>query len=223
MEENNKKELYLALLKSQSEYPKISKGTLAHKHKYATYDQVLEIVRPILNANGLYMEQPTHYDIEGNKILETRIIHVSTGQMSTSVVALVIDESKGLSKYQEEGSCMTYNRRYQLMSLLGLCAEDDDNDGQSIKKSTYSENKNKSGNISSGPSGTGITISSAPNILEELITNKQWEYLCTLLDEHEEGDNIEKEILKEYKISSLNQLTKTQATAWLDSLSEKDK
>ena len=73
------KELYKALSKARAEFPKIVKDSQGQRGKYAKLPDVLEVVVPVLEKNGLYLEQPTVWR-DGFAMLNTRIIHIETGQ-----------------------------------------------------------------------------------------------------------------------------------------------
>lgn len=93
------------------------------KSKYADLNTHLEAVEPVLAEYGLLLLQPVNNTQLGNTV-ESRIIHVKSGQFVSSEMNLV-----GETDMQKAGSAVTYARRYTLGSLLSLQAIDDDGEG----------------------------------------------------------------------------------------------
>jgi len=94
------------------------------KKSYADLNAIIEAVEPILLENGLLLLQP----IQGNSVC-TQIIDIDSGVMVESCMEL----PQGLNP-QQQGSAITYYRRYTLQSTLSLQAVDDD--GTAASKST---------------------------------------------------------------------------------------
>ena len=84
-------------------------------YKYATLDDVISVTKPLLQAAGLMITQP----MSGNELV-TKLIHASTGQELVSTLPLGNPE-----RSQDLGSRITYLRRYQISSMLGLSLEPD--------------------------------------------------------------------------------------------------
>jgi len=87
---------------------------------YADINVIIKVLKPILIAEKLYFTQP----IINNKVYT--IIHDSDSEAEYPAK----DEREGIeivsTKPQERGSEITFYRRYGLVSLFGLEAEDDD-------------------------------------------------------------------------------------------------
>jgi len=98
------------------------------KSNYADLNSHLDVVEPLLAANGLLLTQPVDNTELGN-LVESTIYHVKSGQFITSSMRLV-----GEVDMQKVGSAVTYARRYTLGSLLGMKAEDDDANNASGKQ-----------------------------------------------------------------------------------------
>ncbi len=91
---------------------------------------MIEAVEPVLLENGLLLLQPV---INGKVI--TQIIDVETGEKIESILTLDTNLNS-----QQQGSQITYFRRYTLQSLMSLQAEDDDaNTASKVKKPTLSD------------------------------------------------------------------------------------
>lgn len=121
-----------ALLKSQKEMPNVSKDSdnpFFHS-KYASLTAVLDVVKPVLNANGIVIIQNP---IEGKDglgclALETILLHESGESISSiSVVPLAKGDA------QAWGSALSYAKRYSLAAMTGLATEDDDGQRASHK------------------------------------------------------------------------------------------
>jgi hypothetical protein len=103
---------------------KVTKNATSHHSKYANLNAIIEAVEPILLENGLLLLQP----IQGNSVC-TQIIDIDSGAKVESCMEL----PAGMNP-QQQGSAITYYRRYTLQSTLSLQSVDDD--GASASKST---------------------------------------------------------------------------------------
>jgi hypothetical protein len=121
--------LYSALLAAQRAMGPLTKNAQnPHlKNKYADLSAVLTTIEQPLWENGLVMVQrfdgvdgPDGHSIP---VLITELVHAESGQSVKSTALLLCKEP---NDPQKMGSAITYYRRYSLMSLLGLTAEDDD-------------------------------------------------------------------------------------------------
>lgn len=119
-------EVFTAFCKAQSEFPQIEKNVKG-QYKYAGLSNILQKVIPVLTKNNLMLIQY----ISRDNILHTRIAHV-TGQFFESQFKIPIpneEDHKGKVYIQEVGTRRTYTRRYELITLLGICP-DEDTDGR---------------------------------------------------------------------------------------------
>ncbi len=125
-------ELIAALSKAQGEFAEIkktgeghvkgmSKGGKAYdyKYKYATLAAIRESVQPALSGNELAVTQPI-VPWNNGWALETCLAH-SSGQFVRSWIPVNMGGSP-----QELGSLLSYFRRYQLSTMLGVAADADD-------------------------------------------------------------------------------------------------
>jgi ERF superfamily protein len=96
-------------------------------NKYVPLEQLIEKVLPVLNEHGFALVQlPTVLD--GHPALETRLVHYGGETISATMLLLCAKDDP-----QGQGSAITYARRYSLMSLLGLSADQDD-DAEATRK-----------------------------------------------------------------------------------------
>jgi hypothetical protein len=116
------KEMIPDLIKAQKALrPVLKKGTNPHFHSdYAEYQDVIEEIKKVLNANNLWISHPTHF--EGEKlIMETIIVHTS-GEWVSSELPVInkVGTDQGL------GSSITYTKRYSSEALMGVSTTGDD-------------------------------------------------------------------------------------------------
>lgn len=97
------------------------------KNDYATLDNIVDEVRPILAKHGVVVMQFPGGDGE-NYTLSTLLIHESGEWIESPQLTMkpVKNDPQGI------GSCTTYARRYSLSAMLSLnTGEDDDGEGAS--------------------------------------------------------------------------------------------
>lgn len=114
-----------ALAKAQGELKNIEKGKVNphFKSRYADIADGLEVIRPVLSKHALSVVQVTTVNADtGMFYLVTRLMH-SSGQWIEATYPLPV------GKAQEQGSAITYARRYSLFSLVGTAGTDEDDDG----------------------------------------------------------------------------------------------
>jgi hypothetical protein len=101
----------------------IQKGSKAQVgtriYKYADLKDVWEAVKPVLAQNGLTVVQSPSIAQGGYSFVTT--IHHKSGESIKESMPFII----GKDDPQSIGSAITYYRRYMLMSMLGLVADDD--------------------------------------------------------------------------------------------------
>lgn len=121
------KPVYEALAKVQEDIPDLVKdATNPHfGSKFISLPALLDQVLPIFRKHDLMLLQPPT-NIGGTPALTTLIVHTKTGATLSFTTPLVMAKADA----QGHGGAITYMRRYALMSLLGLVADEDD-DGNS--------------------------------------------------------------------------------------------
>lgn len=110
-------ELTKALIKFHADVDKIEKNARANYGRFADLANVLSTITPPLVKNGLVITQSFLEDS-----LVTTLRHTS-GETINSTVKLVIQDGRNAT--QEWGKAVTYQRRYQIVCLLGLVADMD--------------------------------------------------------------------------------------------------
>jgi len=125
-------ELYKALLKAKQKLPVIAKtktaniqhnGGGSHRYSYADLADVDSQATPVLADEGLLVDFEMHKSDDGTQILTGMLIHPESGGFKTSEW-----EVTGRIP-QDQGSSITYGRRYLIGILTGIIT-DDDTDGR---------------------------------------------------------------------------------------------
>lgn len=108
-----------------------------YKYAYAPLDEILNATRPALSENGLAIIQTTD-EGDGGVLLKTSLIH-SSGQW--------YDSYKYLGRFEDPqkfGGALTYYRRYEISTILGVSSEeDDDANGVTGNEAQYKQKQAK--------------------------------------------------------------------------------
>jgi len=110
----------------------INKDKEAHGYSYATLDQIMDKLAPILHEHGLLVFHQTDWDTEEKcSYLKTTILNVNNPD--EKITSLTYLDSTitlpGQNKVMVIGSMITYYRRYHVTSLFGLTTETDTDAG----------------------------------------------------------------------------------------------
>jgi len=127
-----------ALMKAQGNFPSIEKKTTAYNYKYATLDQILDLVRGPLSDEGILIVQPSTVDHEGISVQKTQLYHCESGESVTSELRLMDQGGP-----QDRGSEITYMRRYSLLNVCGIFPVDEDTDGKEAQDRSKATPKRK--------------------------------------------------------------------------------
>lgn len=119
-------QLYPALLAALREMGPVRKEARGNFGRYANLDTVLDAVTDPLHNHGIILTQTFDSNHDGTPVLVTRLIHAASGDTLGGSVPVV---AKDMQDPQKVGAAITYYRRYSILAILGLTAEDDD--GQS--------------------------------------------------------------------------------------------
>ena len=104
------------IAKIQQEIGVMQKDTKGYNYKYFDINQLLEKLEPICKKHKVLLTQP----IRGNDLV-TEIHDLDSEEVFSGSMSL----PEGV-KPQDMGSAITYYRRYSIVSLFGIQAEDDD-------------------------------------------------------------------------------------------------
>lgn len=139
----------VALVKFNGEVSKIGKDSENphFKNAYASLDNIIDEIRPILQKHGLSIMQFPGGDGE-RFTMTTMLLHESGEWIESQPIVMkpVKNDPQGI------GSCTTYARRYSLSAFLSLnTGEDDDGEGASGERNTApNNNSTRQSNASSG-------------------------------------------------------------------------
>ena len=122
--------LAAALVKAQADFRPAPKDSAnpAFRSRYADLATVVETVRPVLAKHGLGFLQPVTSNEDGSITVTTIIVHASGETLASPGVT--VRPAKGDA--QSVGSAITYARRYDLSSLLGIVTDDDDDGNAAV-------------------------------------------------------------------------------------------
>jgi hypothetical protein len=121
---SNPSGIWAAILEFQSDPPVLKKTKAGHQSKYADMVQINEVVLPRLNKLGItYTALPTMTEDEKFR-LRYELRHVPSGETIVGFYPLKMSENP-----QHMGSATSYARRYALLAVLDIAAEDEDDDG----------------------------------------------------------------------------------------------
>ncbi len=105
--------------KFQQECPVIPLDSTAqigkYSFKYASLGSILKIVRPLLHNSNMIV----HWHCEESGAVICRIEHVSSHLLESTCLIKSSDDPK------QQGAAITYAKRYSLVALLGIVAEED--------------------------------------------------------------------------------------------------
>lgn len=186
--------LFEALAKAQMdmEVAKTDSTNPFFKSNYADLASIVKASRPFLTKNGLSVAQRIRPNEAGQLHLFTRLCH-SSGQWMESMMPVIPPKND----IQTIGSYITYLRRYNYASIVGVVASGEDDDGETAmvtprKRSNVNHNSNK-------------------------ITKAQLEVLSNELDGHEE---ILESLLSGFNIGKLADLLSSHYTKCISRIRE---
>jgi hypothetical protein len=104
---------------TDAENPFFKRGGKASR--YATLKSVIDTVRPTLKKFGLVVTQRNIFR-DGMFGVQTTLTHLESGESYTSEFLAPLDKQSA----QGVASILTYARRYEYFTILGLTPEDDD-------------------------------------------------------------------------------------------------
>ena len=213
-------ELTKALIQFHKDVDKIEKNARANYGKFADLANVLSTVTPALLKNDLVLVQ----EFDGDK-LYTVLRHIS-GEFISSGCNLIISE--GRNKTQEWGKAVTYQRRYAIVSLLGLVA-DMDMDGAMLEDAKPEPAKPKSKPKPAAAKNPVAKKAAAPvaDPADQPLMKEEVDAILEILigvrkEDMSKFEKIQKEFLDHFKIASDCRLSESITThAHLSFLNER--
>ena len=127
------------------------------KSSYANLNAVREAVLPAMNANGISVLQPT-VQIDGKSFVETVLLHES-GEFISSLTEVVVAKANDA---QQQGSGISYARRYGLQSLANIGADDDDGESAVGRGSSRAMTSSAQASVSTAAANNVDKLEEAP-------------------------------------------------------------
>lgn len=131
-----------AMAKALAEIPSFEESQAGYNFKYATFESINEVVKPILSRHGLFVTFKTTF-IEGGVTVIAKVTHEQGATEETQGV-FPFDKTGQKNNIQAVGSAISYGKRYMMNALLNISTHgEDDNAFKSQKqdKQGYSQIK----------------------------------------------------------------------------------
>lgn len=103
-------------------------GTRVGSYSYAKWEDMDEVIRPVLHRFGFALSFYTRAGEGGRIILGGRLLHID-GHSETAERYIRSDTGPGRNDLQAEGSGQSYAKRYTAEALLNIVRRDEDDDG----------------------------------------------------------------------------------------------
>lgn len=116
-----------AMAAMQTELPSIAERGQAHAGQYATLEDIVDTVRPILQRHGFAVSFRIETQERGIQI--TGVLMHKDGHREATSMLLPADTSGSKNAVQAFGSSTSYGRRYVLCALLNITTRGQDDDG----------------------------------------------------------------------------------------------
>jgi len=117
----------------QGEIPTVVERGKTDKAAYATLEDIVETVRPILTRHGFALSHRTEWPATGIVKIVGILAH-RLGHQRESEFITPADSGPGRNAIQALGSAVTYGRRYTTNDLLGIVTRKMDDDGRGAGK-----------------------------------------------------------------------------------------
>lgn len=121
-----------AMVEALAEIPSFEESTDGYNFKYATFESINKVVKPILAKHGLFVNFTTNFQDGG--VFVTAIITHKDGHREQSTGLYPFDTSGQKNQIQAVGSAISYGKRYQQNALLNISTHGEDDDGFASEK-----------------------------------------------------------------------------------------
>lgn len=133
--ENATNQAFNDFIEVQKELPKIKKSKqvklAGRSYSYASLEDIIEVVRPILNKHHFALSQQVCSDDKGHLGVRTVLMHTSGTVLKSDLVTIPLPNQGNIC--QAAGSARTYLCRYSLSSFLCV-ADTEDDDASSYER-----------------------------------------------------------------------------------------
>jgi len=132
--------IFQAQIEMQSTLTDVGKDKEGYGYKYASFDSIVQHIRPLLSAQGLGFIQTSTSN--GDYIgVTTRLIHKSGEWVEDTFTMPLVTLAK-MNNYQVAGSAITYLKRYGLSAIVGIAVDEDiDASGEQAKPEPKQQHK----------------------------------------------------------------------------------
>jgi len=118
-----------AMAMMQDELPSIAERGKAHNTKYATFEDINDVAKPIMKRHGFAVSFRVH-NIQGG-IEVTGVLMHKGGHREETTMTLPLDTSGSKNAVQAVGSSVSYGKRYVMSAMLNITTRGQDDDGES--------------------------------------------------------------------------------------------
>lgn len=122
----------------------IIKATEAYGYHYAELKDIIKAITPLLHKHKIWYHQYTGYELTALRNTVVTSIYCIDDEEDCVVSRTLVDPEAtigGMTRFMVEGSAITYFKRYHLIAMLNLIADEDhDAGGKRTKKSPQSSN-----------------------------------------------------------------------------------
>lgn len=118
-----------AFAEMQASLPEVAERGKTDRTHYATLEDIIQAVRPVLAAHGFALSHETEWPDDKH----VRVIGILThraGHSRRSVFLAAADASGSKNAIQALGSSISYGRRYTTADLLNIATRKQDDDGE---------------------------------------------------------------------------------------------
>lgn len=127
-------EFNAAMAQMQCDIPTIAERAKGHGTiKYATLEDISDIVKPIMKANGFAISFKVEHSANGLSV--TGILMHRAGHREETTMLLPLDTSGSKNAVQAVGSSTSYGKRYVMCALLNITTRGEDDDAYSAAPS----------------------------------------------------------------------------------------
>jgi hypothetical protein len=128
-----------ALVAAQSEMPTVFKGRKGQNSQYASFDDIMRVIRPILDSHGLAIAFAQRED-EKTLTVTCKVFHSEGHSEETPFTLpkdgplLTKDGRQVTNLAQAQGSANSYAKRYCLTNALNIVLGDQDDDARALNQ-----------------------------------------------------------------------------------------
>lgn len=173
--------------------PSIARETQGQSNKFAAFENINKIVKPIIAKHGLFITFRTEFQSDDFLLVTAKITHQSGYSEETSM-RFPFDNSGNKNDIQAVGSSISYGKRYTMSALLGIATHGEDDDGFSTSK-TIGEKEIIRLNLGLDKSGVKLAVICEYMDVERLSDikvdkfNNAIVYLTEIINNQKEQDN----------------------------------